>query len=104
MAADLFYWPTGGYPEGATLIIEDNESRIIGPFGYTNDYSYSSDKYQNEGKTQEDLYDDFIANTKVLIPIDYPYVLKITEDTSFTYKYVKDTDTQGYQRILPILK
>ena len=105
VAADLFYWPTGGYPEGATLIIEDNESRIIGPFGYTNDYSYSyDDYYKNEGKTQKDLYDDFIANTKVLIPIDYPYVLKITDDTYFTYKYVKDTDTQGYQRILPILK
>lgn len=105
VAADLFYWPTGGYPEGATLIIEDNESRIIGPFGYTNDYSYSYDDYYEElGKTQEDLYDDFIANTKVLIPIDYPYVLEITDDTYFTYKRVKDTDTQGYQRILPILK
>ena len=101
-AADIFYWPTAGYTEGATLIIEDNDSRIIGPFGYSNDYDYAEEKY--EGKTQADLYDDFISNTKVLIPSDYPYELNMISNEYFDYVTVDDSDNPGYSRILPILK
>ena len=101
-AADIFYWPTAGYTEGATLIIEDNDSRIIGPFGYSNDYDYAEEKY--EGKTQADLYDDFISNTKVLIPSDYPYDLNMISNEYFDYVTVDDSDNPGYSRILPILK